>query len=129
VVGVSLNVPLFSKWQKMTNIQNARLQMHIRELQLESSKNQLRTDIEQAYTNAKAAVQSYAANKKSMESAAKTFTAFEKRFNAGMLGTYEFQQAKNNLAVAESEMIKAKYTYVFRLKILDFYQGKPITLQ
>jgi outer membrane protein len=45
-----------------------------------------------------------------------------------MLGTYEFQQAKNSLAMAESEMIKAKYTYVFRLKVLDFYQGKPLKL-
>ena len=128
VIGVSLNVPLFSKWQRVTNIQNAKLQMQIRELQLESSKNQLRSDIELAYTNAKAAVQSYVANKKSSEAANKNYTAFEKRYNAGILGTYEFQQAKNSLAVAESEMIKAKYTYVFRLKVLDFYQNKPITL-
>ena len=128
-VGVSLNVPLFSKWQRVNNIQNAKLQMQIRELQLESSKNQLRSDIEQAYTNAKTAVQSYVANKKSMEAAEKSYTAFEKRYNAGMLGTYEFQQAKNSLAVSESEMIKAKYTYVFRLKVLDFYQGKPLKLE
>lgn len=129
VVGVSLNVPLFSKWQRVTNIQNAKLQMQIRELQLDGSKNQLRSDVEQAYTNAKAAVQSYVANKKSMEAADKSFTAFEKRYNAGMLGNYEFQQAKNSLATAESEMIKAKYTYVFRLKVLDFYQGKPLKLE
>ncbi len=128
VVGVSLNVPLFSKWQRVTNIQNAKLQMQIRELQLESSKNQLRSDIEQAYTNAKAAVQSYVANKKSLEAADKSYNAFEKRYTAGMLGSYEFQQAKNSLAVAESEMIKAKYTYVFRLKVMDFYQGKPLKL-
>lgn len=128
VVGVSLNVPLFSRWQRVNNIQNAKLQMQIRELQLESSKNQLRSDVEQAYTNAKTAVQSYVANKKSMEAADKSYNAFEKRYNAGMLGTYEFQQAKNSLAVSESEMIKAKYTYVFRLKVLDFYQGKPLKL-
>jgi outer membrane protein len=63
-----------------------------------------------------------------MEAAGKSYNAFEKRYNAGMLGTYEFQQAKNSLATAESEMIKAKYTYVFRLKVLDFYQGKPLKL-
>lgn len=127
-VGLSLNVPLFSRWQRVTNVQNAKLQMQIRELQLENSKNQLRSDVEQAYTNAKAAVQSYVANKKSTEAADKSYTAFEKRYTAGMLGTYEFQQAKNSLAMAESEMIKAKYTYVFRLKVLDFYQGKPLKL-
>lgn len=129
VIGVQMNVPLFSKWQRVTNIQNAKLQMQIRELQLEGTKNQLRSDIEQAYTNAKAAVQSYLANKKSVESADKSFGAMEKRFNAGMLGSYEFQQAKNSMAVAESEMIKSKYTYVFRQKVLDFYQGKPLKLE
>ncbi len=129
VVGVSVNIPLFSKWQRVTNIQNARLQMQIRELQLSASKNQLRQDIEQAYTNVKASVQSYSANKKSLEAAQKSFEAFEKRYNAGLLGSFELQQSKNALAIAESEMVKAKYTYVFRQKVLDFYQGKPIRLE
>lgn len=129
VVGVSLSVPIFSKWQRVTNIQNARLQMQIRSLQLESAKNQLRVDIEQAYTNTRAAIQSYIANTKSAEAANKSYDAFEKRFGAGMLGTFELQQAKNNVAIAESEMIKAKYTYVFRQKVLDFYQGRQLTLE
>jgi outer membrane protein len=129
VVGVQMNIPLFNKWQRVTNIQNARLQMQIRELQLDGTKNQLRSDIEQAYTNAKAAVQSYLANDKSVQAADKSFQSLEKRFGAGMLGSYEFQQAKNNLAIAESEKIKSKYTYVFRLKVLDFYQGKPLKLE
>jgi outer membrane protein len=127
-IGVSLNVPIFSIWQRMTNIQNAKLQTQIRQLQLDGSKNQLLQDIELAYTNSKAAVQGYLANKKSMEASEKSYAAFEKRYNAGMLGTYEFQQSKNSLAIAESEMIKAKYTYIFRLKVLDFYQGKPLSL-
>ncbi len=127
-VGVSMNIPLFSKWQRVTNIQNAKLQLQIRELQLEGNKNQLRQDIELAYTNAKAAVQSYMANSKSVLSAQKSYDAFDKRFGAGLLGNFELQQSKNALALSQSEMIKAKYTYVFRLKVLDFYQGKPLTL-
>ncbi len=102
--------------------------MQVRELQLEGNKNQLRQDIELAYTNAKAAVQSYMANSKSVLSAQKSYDAFDKRFGAGLLGNFELQQSKNALALSESEMIKAKYTYVFRLKVLDFYQGKPLTL-
>lgn len=127
-VGVSLNIPLFSKWQRVTNIQNARLQMQIRELLLDNAKNQLRQDIELAYNNAAAAIQSYNANSKSLLSARKSYDAFEKRYASGLLGNYELQQSKNTLAVAESELIKAKYTYIFRLKVLDFYQGKPLRL-
>lgn len=128
VVGFSLNVPLFGKGQRFINISNARLQQQITELDLQNAKNKLRQDIEQAYANARAAAESYQANKKSMESSQKAYQTTELRYKAGAASNFDIQQAKNNLVAAESEMIKAKYTYVFRLKILDFYQGKPITL-
>lgn len=128
VVGFQLSIPIFSKWQKVTNLNNARLQLKLRQLQAENTRNVLRQDIEQAYANARAATESYFANKKSYEAAQKSYAAVESRYKAGMSNSLEIQQAKNTLAVAESEMAKAKYTYVFRLKVLDFYQGKPITL-
>jgi outer membrane protein len=128
VVGLSLDIPLFSKGSKMLNYQKARMQVEMRQLQLDAARLQLRQDIEQAYTNAKAAAQSYMANNKSMEAAKKAYQATDTRYQAGMASSYDIQQAKNNLIAAESELLKAKYTYVFRMKILDFYQGKPITL-
>jgi len=127
-VGLSLDIPLFSRGQKVLNIQKSKLQEQINELQLETAKNQLRQDIEQAYANAKAAAESYLANKKSLEASQKAYDATDIRYKAGMASNFDMQQTKNNLLSAESQMIQAKYTYVFRLKILDFYQGKPITL-
>ncbi len=128
VAGLSLSFPIFGKAQRFTNISNAKLQQQIRELQFEGSKNSLRQDIEQAYTNAKVAAESYFANKKSFETSKLSFENLNKRFNAGLANTFELQQAKNAQAAAESQMAQAKYTYVFRLKVLDFYQGKAITL-
>jgi len=127
-VTFSLSIPLFSGWKKMTNIQNSKLQYQITQLNLESSKNKLRQDIQQSYANAKNAADSYFANLKAYESSKKSLDAFEKRFSVGLSNNFELQQARTNLVRAESQMIQSKYTYLLDLKILDFYQGKPITL-
>lgn len=128
IAGFQLSIPIFGKGQRFTNLANAKLQTQLRTLQLESAKNTLRQDIEQAYNNARIAAESYYANKKSFESAQKSQEMLDKRYRSGMSNEFELQQAKNTLAAAESEMAKAKYTYVFRLKVLDFYKGKRITL-
>lgn len=128
VVGLQLDVPLFSRGQKFIGIQKARLQLQIRQLQLEGAKNQLRQDIETAYGNAKAGAEAYLANKKSVEASQKAYEATEIRYKAGIASNFDIQQAKENVINAESQLIQAKYTYVFRMKILDFYEGKPITL-
>lgn len=128
VIGLSLDIPLFSRGQKVLNMQKAVLQVQLRKTQLESTKNQLQQDIEQAYANAKAAAESYTANNKSLTSSQKAYQAVTTRYKAGLASNFDIEQAQQNLISAESEMIKAKYTYVFRMKILDFYQGKPLTL-
>jgi len=128
VAGVSIAVPIFGRVQRVTGIENARLQQQMRQLDLDNAKLQLRQTIEQAYENAQVAAENYTANKKSFESTTKSYEALEKRYESGLVTSYDLQQSKNQLTNAESQMIQAKYTYVFRMKILDFYQGKPITL-
>lgn len=128
VVGFQLSIPIFGKYQRFTNLSNSKLQLQIRQLQAQNAENVLRQDIEQAYVNATAAAESYIANKKSYESARRAFESMETRYKAGAATSFEREQTKNTLVAAEAEMAKSKYTYVFRLKVLDFYQGKPITL-
>jgi outer membrane protein len=128
IVSLQLSVPLFNKGQVFINISTTKLQQQIKELDYENSKAVLAGDIEQAYTNAKVAAQNYLANKRSYESAQKSFVSLQKRFDAGLVTNFDLQQSKNTLATAESDMIRAKYTYVFRVKILDYYQGKALTL-
>lgn len=128
IVSLQVAVPIFGKGQIFLNIDNAKLQQQIRQLDLENAKVKLRSDIEQAYTNARVAAEGYLANKKSYESAKKAYYSLEKRFESGAATNFDMQQSKYNLFSAESEMIKAKYTYVFRVKILDYYQGKTLTL-
>ena len=127
-VSLGVTIPIFNKGQVFINISSAKLQQQIKELDLENSKAVLMGNIEQAYTNAKVAAETYIANKKSFESAQKSYFSLQKRFDAGLVTNFDLQQSKNSVATAQSDMARAKYTYVFRVKILDFYQGKALTL-
>ena len=107
---------------------NSQIQVENTELQLQNTKNLLRKDIEQAYTNAIAAFKRYVANQKAVISSKEAFRYTEEKFNVGMINSVEYNQSKNNLSSAQSDLLQAKYEYIFRTKILDFYNGQPIEL-
>lgn len=127
-VGLNMSIPIFNKGQVRTQIKNAELQVLNQELEVQSAKNVLRKDIEQAYTNALAALKKYMASNKAVESIQEAFRYTEEKFSVGMVNSVEYNQAKNNLTKAQSELAQSKYDYIFRTKILDFYNGTPIEL-
>ena len=126
--GATLSIPIFNRYQAQTQVKNAQIQVETSELQLQSAKNLLRKDIEQAYTNALAAYKRYIANQKAVISSTEAFRYTEEKFNVGMINSVEYNQTKNNLTTAQSDLLQAKYDYIFRTKILDFYNGQPIEL-
>ncbi|MBC8004343.1 MAG: TolC family protein, partial [Verrucomicrobia bacterium] len=126
--GASLSIPVFNRYQARTQVKNSQIQVENFELQLQSTKNLLRKDIEQAYTNALAAYKRYIANQKAVVSSTEAFRYTEEKFNVGMINSVEYNQTKNNLTIAQSDLLQAKYEYIFRTKILDFYNGQPIEL-
>ncbi len=127
-VGLNLSIPIFSRFENRTNISNAKLQLKNQELELEGAKKDLRRQIEQAYTNALAALKRYNANAAAVKSMQESFRYIEEKFNVGRVTSVEYNDAKTKLAVAESNLIQAKFDFIFRSKILDFYNGVPITL-
>lgn len=126
--GLNMSIPVFNKFQTRTQIKNAELQAVNQELELQSTKNVLRKEIEQAHTNALAALKKYIASNKAVESMQEAFRYTEEKFNVGMVNSVEYNQSKNNLTKASSDLAQAKYDYIFRSKILDFYNGIPIEL-
>ncbi len=127
-IGLYLNVPIFNKWQTQTMIGTSKVQLNSAILSYQSAKNQLYKTIQQAYADARAALNRYNAGLKSVEALTESFGYTEQKFNVGMVNSIDYNDAKNNLLKAKSELLQAKYDYVFRCKVLDFYQGKPITL-
>jgi outer membrane protein len=112
----------------MTAIANAKLQYKIQTLNIDNANNNLRKDVYQAFANAKGNAETYVANLKALESQRMAYQTAQKRYDAGLAAAYELQQVQDNLARTESNAIQAKYNYIFSVKVLDFYQGKTITL-
>lgn len=127
-VGLSLSVPIFNKWNRVTNMNNAKLNVLNAELSLESTKNQLKQDIYQAFANYQSAKKSFEANQKNLTSLEKTYEFSKERFNVGALSQIDLSVIQNNLSVAKSEYTRSKYDYLFKIKILEFYQGKTLQL-
>jgi len=87
-----------------------------------------RKQVEQVRADVIAAEKQYEFAKKSAEALQESFTYNEQKFNEGMLNVYDYNDAKNKLIKAESDLLQAKYDYLFKIKILDFFMGKPLTL-
>ena len=126
--GFRLEIPIFNRFQVKNNVDNAQLQIQDYKYQLQNTRNVLRKDIEQAYTNALAALNRYIAAEKAVQSSAEAFRYTEEKYNVGMINSVEYNQSKNSLTASQSELVQARYEYIFRTKILDFYNGIPIQL-
>ena len=124
----SLNIPVFNGLQVRTGVQRAIINEQAQSVRAEQARLTLRQSIEQAYADARAAQLQYAASKRQVAALTLTQRNSEIRFNNGLLNGTEFNITKNNLTYAESNRIQAKYSYIFRRKVLDFYQGKPLAL-
>ena len=127
-LGVQMNIPIFSRFQNKYQIDNARLQVLNTALDLESAKKLLRSDIETAQTNAVAALNRFLSNQKAVSSMREAFRYSEEKFSVGLVNAVEYNTAKTKLAKSESDLLQAKYEFIFRTKILDFYRGLPLTL-
>lgn len=122
-VGLSMYVPVFQRWTHRTNIQKAKLAYSSARIAAQEARNNLRTEIEQAYNDASAALQLYHAAEQKVQATAEAFRATEARYTLGTSHQTEYQIQSNSLYQARSELLRAKYTFAFRKKILDFYQG------
>jgi outer membrane protein len=124
----SLNVPIFSNWQNHTNLSNAKIQRYNAELNAQTTKNTLRQEVEQAWLDARTASKRYESTQKQVQSLKEALRANEQRLNVGAINSVDYTQSKTNLARAESDLVRAKYDLVLRIKLLDFYLGKGLDL-
>lgn len=127
-IGFSLSIPLFNRFQTRNNVRSSRIAILNRELMMENSKKVLYKEIQQAYFNATAAQEKYKATGKSVLASKEAFGYAENKYNAGKSTVYEYSESKTKYSQSLSEQIQAKYNYIFRAKILDFYNGIPIKL-
>ena len=127
-VGLSLTIPIFNRFEIRNNVRQVRVGIATQELMIENSKKALYKEIQQAWFNAVAAQDKYLASEQSVAASKEAYTYADERYAAGRSTVFEYNESKTRYTQSLSEQAQAKYNYIFRAKILDFYNGAPITL-
>ena len=125
-IGFSLSVPLFNRLATRNRVRNARVQQNILNWQLEDSKKALYKEIQQAYYNAVSAESQYQSSRTADQAAEASFVLMKEKYSNGKANATEYNEARTAWMKAVSDRIQAKYDYLFRTKILDFYKGEPL---
>jgi outer membrane protein len=127
VISFQLTVPIFNNLQTHTSITRARIQQENARLTLEQQEQQLRQQVDKAFTDAQAALQRCKASEAALRAAEEAFTYAQTRFEAGAIQAIDYGTAKNRVTRAKADLLQARFDYILKLKVLDFYQGKPLT--
>ena len=127
-LGISINIPILSGGALRNNYQRAKLNIISLELQQEVDNQKTKQDIYQAYNNALVALERFNASKKTVETAERSYSFAQKRYNVGMLTTLELVTNQNNLFREKLQYVLNQFDYVFKMKVLEFYKGQGIKL-
>jgi outer membrane protein len=127
-IGLDLSIPIFNRFSTRNQVRNARLNIENQQLALENAKKTLRKEIETAYLNALAAQEKYKAAQQAIKATSESFNYAKERYESGKSSVFEFNEARTRYMRSQSEEIQAKYDFIFRTKILDFYTGVEMKL-
>lgn len=128
-IGLSLQVPIYNNRQVALSIERAQLTVLQQDIALEQEKQQLKSDIQSAIANVRAARQQWEASQKTFDAAKAAYENADRRFQLGAINAFEFVTARNNLNIAENNLVISRYDYLFKWKIVEFYEGKQIGLE
>jgi outer membrane protein len=128
-ISLSLNIPIFNRFQTRNQVRSAHLDIENQSLALDNVKLALYKEIQQAYQSAVGAHATYISTGKAETAAEVSLKYAQERYDIGKSTAFEYSEAKTKLLTNRSERIRAKYDFIFRTKILDFYQGKPINVE
>lgn len=125
-IGLSLNVPIFNRFATRNSIRSAKLERETQQLQLDNVRKNLYKEIQQAYYNTIAARAKYESSMEASRSNKAAFDLMSAKYEYGKANITEFNEAKNNWLKAESDLVIAKYEYVYDTSLIDFYRGKEL---
>lgn len=126
-LSLSLNIPILNGFQTRSQVQRSKIAFQQAEIAATEQRNILYQTIESSYRNATAAAKTFSASQKQVTSLEETLRAVENQYNNGAANFTDYQVASNNLFQAKTDLSRAKYDFVFKQKVLEFYQGKPLT--
>lgn len=124
--GVSLNVPIFNGFATRNNVERSKVALERAKLNLSQQELDVERNVFTAYSDANAAKESFEAAEITLEARSLSFNYAKERYEVGLMNVFDFNQAQTLLVNAQSEVLRTKYDYLFRTKILEFYFGIPL---
>tara|TARA_R100000353_G_scaffold43121_1_gene34476 strand:- start:8692 stop:10056 length:1365 start_codon:yes stop_codon:yes gene_type:complete len=125
--GLQLNVPIFNGFAVRNNVKRSKINVQNSQFQLEQAKLDLESNVYQAYVDAQGALKAYEAATVALESQELAYQYAKERFDVGITNAFDFSQSKLRYDNAKIEENRAKFEYIFKLKVLELYFGVPAT--
>lgn len=126
-LSINLSIPVFNNWRTRSDVQRSMINQKRAQINAQETRNQLRQTIETSTNDLSAASKSFTASEKQVKALEESFRIIENQYNLGAVNFVDFQVSANNLFIAKSDLVRAKYDYIFKRKVLDFYLGKPLS--
>lgn len=126
VLSLQLTIPLFNNYSTRASVQRSIIQHEQAKIDAREISNTLRQNVETAYNDALAASKTYSAALRQVRAREEAFRMMDQRYSAGAANSFEYQVSQNDLSQAQTELTRAKYDFIFKKKVLDFYQGKTL---
>lgn len=124
--GFQLSVPIFNGFATKNNVERNKVTLERSKIDLEQKTLDLQRNVYTAFTDAKGALNAYESSVVTLEARQQAYNFSKEKFDVGLMNSFDFTQAQTLLTNAQSDILRAKYDYIFKIKILEFYFGIPI---
>jgi outer membrane protein len=128
IISFQVNIPIYGKLQNYVRISKAKIDKLDARYAVEETEKNLLKSIQQSYADVRGSYSTYQSMSESEAAFSEVFETSKEKFNLGMINAVDYGIARNNYIQAQGDLLHAKYLYLLKLKILDFYRGIPITL-
>jgi len=124
--GFQLDVPIFNGFSVRNNVERNKVSLEKSKIDLEQKSLDLQRNVYTAFTNAKGALNTFESSTVTLEARQQAYNYAKEKYDVGLMNSFDFTQAQTLLTNAQSDVIRTKYDYIFKIKILEFYFGIPI---
>lgn len=124
--GAQLSVPIFNGFSARNNVERSKVSLEKSKIALEQQDLDLQRNVFTAFTDAKGALNTYESSIVALESRQEAYNYAKEKYAVGLMNSFDFNQSQTLLTNAQSEVLRTKYDYIFKIKILEFYFGIPI---
>ena len=124
--GMQLSVPVFNGFSARNNVERSKVSLERSKIAVEQQNLDLQRNVYTAFADAKGALNAYESSVAALEARQGAYNYATEKYSVGLMNSFDFNQSQTLLTNAQSEVLRTKYDYIFKIKILEFYFGIPL---